>query len=77
MKFPENTEIFVNNLCFLRKKYAMSRRTLASLTGISLPILRMIERREVQPRLSQPLVERLCRIFDVTPTALLESDLIP
>ena len=75
MTIPENTEIFVNNLCYLRKKYSMSQRALASLTDISLPILRMIERREVQPRLTEELISRLCQIFNVAPDTLLNSNL--
>ena len=75
MNHAANSEYFVRNLCYLRKKYALPQKFLAALTGISLPILRMTERGEVLPRLTDEFVSRLCQIFNVTPDALLDSDL--
>ena len=75
MNHAANSEYFVRNLCYLRKKYALPQKSLAALTGISLPILRMTERGAVLPRLTDEFVSRLCQIFNVTPDALLDSDL--
>ena len=73
--FPENCDLFVRNLCWLRKKYALPQKTLAALTGISLPILRMTERGEVIPRLTEEFVRRLCQIFDLSADQLMNTDL--
>ncbi len=68
-------ERFVHNLCFLRKKYGVPQKSLAALAGISLPILRLTERGQVVPRLTQEQLTRLCQIFNITPNALLQTDL--
>ena len=75
MNHAANSEYFVRNLCYLRKKYALPQKSLAALTGISLPILRMTERGEVLPRLTEQFFDRLCQIFTVTADALLSSAL--
>ena len=72
-----NYERFAENLVFLRKKYAMPQKTLAALSGISLPILRLTERGEVIPRITEELVARLCAIFNVTEEELLNEELHP
>ena len=75
MNITDTNSIFAANIRYLRTKYAMPQKTLSKLTGISLPILRMTERGEVCPRLTDQTLARLCAIFDTTPDALLHSDL--
>ena len=52
----------------------MPQKTLAALSGISLPILRMTERGQVIPRITEELVARLCAIFNVTAEELLNGE---
>ena len=75
MPTVENYERFVRNLIWLRKKYAMPQKSLAALSGISLPILRMTERGQVIPRITEELVCRLCAIFNVTEEELLNDEM--
>ena len=75
MPTAENYERLAGNLIFLRKKYAMPQKTLAALSGISLPILRLTERGQVIPRITEERLARLCGIFNVTQEELLNTDL--
>ena len=72
-----NGELFSKNLIYLRTRYALPQKSLAKLTGISLPILKMTERGEVIPRITAAALERLCAVFAVTSDELLHRDLDP
>ena len=75
MSMNINAEVFGKNLVYLRTKYALPQKAVARLTGISLPILRMTERGEVIPRLTEDNLSRLCGVFNVTPGELLQQEL--
>ena len=58
---------FLDNLAELRKRKGLSQKQVAILTGIPLPILRMVERGEVilEPDDSRYLL--LCQLLDLHP----------
>ncbi|MBE6975507.1 MAG: helix-turn-helix transcriptional regulator [Ruminococcaceae bacterium] len=63
------------NLRYLRKKKGLTQKNLVTLTGISLPILRSMERGRVIPTLTEARLKDLAMIFSVSVEDLLHKDL--
>lgn len=63
------------NLVYLRTKYALSRRALAKLIGISPYTLQGIENGTLYPALSAGAFTRICEVFHVSPDTLAQTDL--
>jgi transcriptional regulator with XRE-family HTH domain len=68
-------DTFAHNLSYLRTKYALSRRALASLIGISPHMLRNIETGIAYPAMDIKSFRRLCDIFQVNGDDLAKTDL--
>ena len=58
---------FLDNLAELRKKKGLSQKQVAILTGIPLPILRMVERGEVILEPDDSRYLSLCQLLDLHP----------
>ena len=65
----------VRNICYLRQKYAVSRRGLSKLMGISVYTLRGLEEGTIPPLFKSRELMRLCAIFDITMETLVHTDL--
>ncbi|MBO5953411.1 MAG: helix-turn-helix transcriptional regulator [Oscillospiraceae bacterium] len=65
----------IKNICYLRKKYAISRRGLAKLIGMSEYTLKEMEEELRNPVFLHQQLERLCDIFEVSLEELLHKDL--
>ena len=60
------SEHFPKNLIYLRKKYALSRKSLAKLIGIPENRLCAIEKGLCYPEVDIAVLNRLCQIFQLT-----------
>ena len=58
----------------LRKMHGLSQKQLAMLTGIPLPVLRMMERGQLTPEADNPRLAALCQVFGVAAGELLDTD---
>lgn len=56
--------VFGANLRALRLKYSLSQKALAKLSGISLPILRLLEQGQITRELPEETLARLCNILN-------------
>ena len=65
MKIIEVGPIFGENVRILRTRYSLSQKALAKLVGISLPVLRMLERGEITHRITDETLQRLCAVLNV------------
>lgn len=68
-------EFFPKNLIYLRKKYALSRRALARLTGIPEYRIKGIEEGTCYPEVSASGLRRLREIFQLETEDLAGKDL--
>lgn len=66
---------FCRNVTWLRKRYYLSRRALAALTGLSEYTLTCMEKREQPLEMPFETLERLSGIFDVSVEDLVHTDL--
>ena len=66
---------FPKNLIYLRKKYALSRRALARLTGLSEYRLEAIEKELCYPEVNASVLSRFRDIFQLTTEDLAYTDL--
>ena len=64
-------EIMAHNLCWLRKKYGYSQKTMAQLLGIGVGSLRKLEHGVIPPRLTVEFLEPLYYRFQITPSTLM------
>ena len=64
--------VFGANLREMRLKYALSQKALAKLSGIGLPILRLLEQGQITRELKEETLCRLCSILNCTITDLIE-----
>ena len=64
-----------DNIVYLRKKYAVSRRGLARLSGIREDTLRRIENHVDPPIFEYTVLRRICTIFQVPLEDLIGKDL--
>ena len=67
-------DAFSKNLMSLRKMHGLSQKQLAMLTGIPLPVLRMMERGQLTPEADNPRLAALCQVFGVAAGELLDTD---
>ena len=58
---------FIPNIAELRKKKSLTQKQVAMLTGIPLPILRMIERGKVILDPDDPRYLALCQLLELHP----------
>jgi len=72
---PDQGAMLSRNLRYLRKKKGLTQKNLVTLTGISLPILRSMERGRVIPTLTEARLKDLAMIFSVSVEDLLHKDL--
>ena len=72
---PDQGAMLSRNLRYLRKKKGLTQKNLVTLTGISLPILRSMERGRVIPTLTEARLKDLAMIFSVSVEELLHRDL--
>ena len=72
---PDQGAMLSRNLRYLRKKKGLTQKNLVTLTGISLPILRSMERGRVIPTLTEARLKDLAMIFSVSVEELLRRDL--
>lgn len=72
---PDQGAMLSRNLRYLRKKKGLTQKNLVTLTGISLPILRSMERGRVIPTLTEARLKDLAMIFSVSVDDLLHQDL--
>ena len=68
-------DTFPNNLIFLRKKYALSRRALAKLIGLPEITLVRIENGTCVPAMPAEAFMRTCEVFHIDPDSLAQTDL--
>lgn len=70
-------DIFVENIVALRKKYHMSRKTLALLINIPESLLKRIEEGTLAPALPLESLYRIPRIFNIETNDLVRVRLKP
>lgn len=75
MNIVITNDVFGKNLMYYRKKYRLSRLSLAKLLGTAQVLIAAWEECRVYPTLAPDTLERLCTIFQVSPEALLHSPL--
>ena len=66
MKIITANPVVGENIRLLRARYSLSQKALAKLTGISLPVLRMLERGEITHPISDETMQRLCTILNTS-----------
>lgn len=75
MKILLSDDYFTDNLIYLRKKYALSRRALARLIGTTEALLKGIEDKTFYPELPIEAYQRLCEVFHIESNDLATKDL--
>ena len=75
MLIEVNGSSCIENIRYLRKKYAVSRRALAKLAGMSEITLRMLEEGTIAPIFRNRELKRMCSVFDVSLEDFIEKDL--
>ena len=70
-----NGDTLGKNLSYLRKKYALSRRALANLSGAQEDVLKGIEDGSLSPELPIEVFQRMCQIFNLSPDDLAQVNL--
>lgn len=63
------------NIRYLRRRFRLSRRSLAMLLGVSPQTLRRIERAKTPFELDAPVCSRILQVFDVEAETLIREDL--
>ena len=71
----DSSGFFSDNLIYLRKKYCLTRRSLAKLTGINEYTLKGIEDGTLPKVLNHVQLKRICQVLDVKLEVLLDSAL--
>ena len=77
IEYNQNYHPLGKNLQLLRKQYALSRRALARLVGISEFQLKRLEDGSADPVISDVTLQRICQIFDIEANQLLFHTLEP
>ena len=70
MKTIQVGPAYGENLRTLRIKYSLSQKALAKLSGISLPIVRLLEAGQITRELPEETLHRICAIFCCDPGQL-------
>lgn len=73
MGVSRESQFFCSNIRFLRKKYHLSKKSMAMLVGISLRSLGLIESGIMPDRVTADALIRLHRVFDLSVDALIWS----